>query len=241
MTLLFNIPEKLKEYFTLITEKNDKWLEYLDSEMGYHNGSLFVGDDKLHFHIQELKSFVLEISNENYLNCLIYIKGDNITDYQLSHTNVSVDGANINVPSSIISTEDLKGLKLRLECTINGLFEVDIPEDSGTELYSGLNVQKQFYSQNMTVTSNNILTENNTSYLELEVNIPNPIASQSLSLSTYYASGGLQHTSNLILSNNESNTIRVKLTDKSVKWKLELSPYVVSQKVYVGKLISGNL
>lgn len=238
MTLLFNIPEKLKEYFTLITEKNDKWLQYLDSEMKYYNGILYVGDDMLLLNIQELDNFVVEISNENYLNCLIYIKGDNITNSQLTNTIISIDGANINVPSSIISTDGLRGLKLRLDSSISGLLEVDIPKDG---VLTGLNVQKQFYSQNMSITSNNILTEDNTSYLELEVNIPNPIASQSLSLSTYYASGGLQHTSNLILSKSESNTIRVKLTDKSVKWKLELSPHIVNQKVYVGKLISGNL
>ena len=106
MSVLTNIVEDLKPYFTLKYERNSKWLEYLkNGELSYVNGSVYLNENAPVYYVQENPDLFFE-ARRGVLVCKLYCK-DTILRSQVVDTVITLDGVKLDT-GGLLLTENGK-------------------------------------------------------------------------------------------------------------------------------------
>ncbi len=248
MTNLLNVPTKLKEFFTLRTDKDNVWLSYLYSETKYVNGSVYIHALAPEYHNQKLDSVVVS-HDDNSIIFFIYTTGEEFIESQFEDMEVMMGGEFKDFSYVVIENEDYNELKVTMdkEDVDDGVLRINIPPyNTREDLYEGVVVSREIINQDVIFKGTpNVYTENNKTYLGISYYVINPLVNQQFKISSYDRNKYVLDSKTVQLTSGSGNTNGVSLVlelkkSNYVYWNVELLPMCKNNKCYTGKYIEYN-
>ena len=100
MTVLTDLIEDLVPFFTLKFRKDEVWKGYLNSELKYINGGVYLHAPTPSYHTQELDNVSFEAYDEDHVECRVFL-GDYVSSKQAMNTIVTLQDSPIRNECSL--------------------------------------------------------------------------------------------------------------------------------------------
>lgn len=232
MTFVANIPNKLKDYFTLRTIKESVWLDYLCSETGYVNGGVYFHYDMPVYNPQKVDSDVFDVDSTEALTSLtLLIHGTNLSKSQLDKRVITLDGNELSSSYRIITG----GTSLFFDTAVDGYLKVIIPPVNERENhYQGIVFSRLVKKQSMTFAGTFTKTDNT---LTFSVDIVNPHVGQEVKAVTLYRNGNTNKVKTEVLTENQTRVnFNMSKGNQDVGLRVELVPKTIDGATYTGAM-----
>lgn len=227
MTTLLNIPNKLKSHFTLTVDKNNTWLNWLNEELSYINGAVYLNTVKPVLNKQTLKEILFGNNDSSTSVCKIIVKGEPFIASQYNNVITTLNDTIISPTVTSLSN----GIQLELNNTYNGTVRVNIPPYNGSSnIYTGFITEFKVRNQTVTISNWN-QTNNNVSF---DVVVTNPVNNQSVNayrLDRNYAERGTFFSN---LNNNGMASFTIGLNEDITYIRVRLEPVKYNNIFYMG-------
>lgn len=228
MVNLVHLKNELKKIFTLRSDKDTVWSNYLKEDTEYVNGSLYIYNEAPNYFSQKLSSVnFLGYDNDN-VDLIVY-SNNTIHEYQVKQSTVTAsNGVNIEVSNKEFFDDKLDKVSLRIPYSVNGKIRVDVPSlNFEREEYSGIAFNLTVINQNNTNITNYNQTNNTVS---LRVNVPVKHENQTITLQTFYRNKDVDATVRTTIGNATYKNMSITRNSSDVGVRVIVNPYTFDNK-----------
>jgi len=230
LTILTNIKEDLKDFFTLREIKDKVWSEYLLSETDYVNGGVYFHRETPKYHKQSLKKSAFTVTGTNEVQCILFVNGDNVVDEQLQKRIITLNEKPFNVNYDLRND----GFSLTLNNQTTGVLKVIIPPlNTRTDMYQGVTFERRFMGQNIRMLNFNRTDDK----LTFRVAISNPKKGQEVKAVTLYRTGMTNDKTvkTVTLSEGQSEVdFIINISSSDVGLMVSANPTTINEITYLG-------